>query len=71
MLDKFVSDPRLAIGHDKGDMSVDLMTVPQHDELHERLDCMRKQLEEERKRFTEATVQLGHERAAIEVTVFL
>jgi hypothetical protein len=49
-------------------MSVELMTVPQHDEQQERLTSMRTQLEEERNRFTEATIQLGHERTAIEVT---
>ncbi|KIY63851.1 hypothetical protein CYLTODRAFT_446356 [Cylindrobasidium torrendii FP15055 ss-10] len=66
ILTRFASDPRLLAKRDQAEVSVELMTVPQHDELHERLTAMRTQLEEERAKFTEATLELGRERAIIQ-----
>jgi hypothetical protein len=43
------------------------MIVPARDEERQRIDETKKGLEEERKRFTEAAVRLGREKAALEV----
>ncbi|KAK0239281.1 Afadin and alpha-actinin-binding-domain-containing protein [Armillaria nabsnona] len=67
LFDKFAADQRLATGHDPADISVDFMTVPEQDKHRERLDDIKKQLEEERKKFTEATINLGKERASLEM----
>ena len=48
-------------------MSVDLMTAPARDEEQKRIDERFKELEEERRKFTEAAVRLGREKAALEV----
>ena len=50
--------------------SFDLMITPAKDEEKERMDGMRKGLDEERKKFTEAAVKLGKERARLEVGFF-
>lgn len=52
---------------DVGDVSVDLMTVPARDEERQRLEARFKELDDERKKFTEAAVRLGREKAALEV----
>ena len=52
-------------------MSVDLMTAPARDEEKLRLDARFKELEEERRKFTEAAVRLGKEKAALEVRKLL
>ncbi len=67
LFDRFAADKRLATGHDPADISVDFMTVPEQDKHRKRLDNIKKQLEEERKKFTEATINLGKERASLEV----
>ncbi|KAK0466831.1 Afadin and alpha-actinin-binding-domain-containing protein [Desarmillaria tabescens] len=67
LFDRFATDERLATGHDPADVSVDFMTVPERDKHRERLDDIKKQLEEERKKFTEATINLGKERASLEM----
>jgi hypothetical protein len=69
MFDKFAKDHRIASG-DIGDMSVELMTVPERDKEKERLDLIKRDLDLERQKFTEATIKLGKERAELEVKVF-
>lgn len=66
MFDKFVEDHRVVTG-EIGEMSVDLMTVPLRDAERERLDGVKKELEQERQKFTDAAIQLGKERAEIQV----
>ncbi|KAF5351296.1 hypothetical protein D9758_008007 [Tetrapyrgos nigripes] len=73
MFDRFAADHRLAMGRSKqrsgvnGDeLSVDLITAPARDEERERLEMQKRELEEERVEFTEATIRLGKERAALE-----
>jgi hypothetical protein len=48
-------------------MSVEFMTVPAKDEEKERLEAIKRQLEGEREKYTEAAVKLGREKAALEV----
>lgn len=43
------------------------MTQPERDLAAERLERMKTELEEERRKFTDAAVKLGHEKAALEV----
>jgi len=66
MFDRFVADHRIVSG-DVGDISVDLMIAPARDEEKERLHNIKQQLDEERRKFTEAAVKLGKEKAALEV----
>jgi hypothetical protein len=54
--------------HEVGEMSLDLMITPVKDEERDRIGAIKKGLEEERKRFTEAAVKLGRERATLEVS---
>ena len=49
------------------DMSVDLMITPIKDEEKNRIEVTKKELEEERRKFTEAAVRLGREKATLEV----
>jgi hypothetical protein len=55
------------IKDDARDMSVDLITVTVKDEEKERLEAIKKQLKEEREKFTEAAIKLGRDKAALEV----
>ena len=48
-------------------MSVELLTAPTKDKEHERLQAIRKQLDDERQKFTSAAIRLGKEKAALEV----
>jgi hypothetical protein len=66
MFDKFVEDHRITT-HDVGEMSVELMTAPLRDEEKERIEIVKKDLDVERQRFTEAAIKLGKERAELEV----
>lgn len=50
-----------------GEISVDLITCTARDEEKQRLEERAKGLEEERRKFTEAAVRLGKEKAALEV----
>ena len=43
------------------------MTAPARDEEKQRLDARFTELEQERRKFTEAAVRLGKEKAALEV----
>lgn len=54
-----VRDPR--------DVSIDLMIQPERDLAAERLERMKVELDEERKKITGAAVKLGKEKAALEV----
>jgi hypothetical protein len=51
------------------DSSVDLMIQPERDLAAERLERMKAELDEERKKFTDAAVKLGKEKAALEVNI--
>lgn len=66
MFDKFAKDHRIATG-EIGEMSIELMSAPLRDEEMERLDNLRRELDTERQRFTEAAVKFGREKAALEV----
>jgi hypothetical protein len=48
-------------------MSVELMTAPAKDKEHDRLQAIKKQLDDERQRFTETAIRLGKEKAVLEV----
>jgi hypothetical protein len=48
-------------------VSLDLMITPIKDEEKNRIEATKKELEEERRKFTEAAVRLGREKAALEV----
>ncbi|KAI0794583.1 Afadin and alpha-actinin-binding-domain-containing protein [Fomes fomentarius] len=65
LFDRFAEEQRLASGH-VAEMSVDLITAPARDEEQQRLDQRFKELEEERRQFTEAAIRLGREKAALE-----
>ncbi|KAJ7580155.1 Afadin and alpha-actinin-binding-domain-containing protein [Mycena floridula] len=66
VFDKYMKDHRMSVGYDAANVSVDLMTATVRDEELDRLATLRKQLDEERHRFTEATITLGKERANLE-----
>jgi len=66
MFDQFAEDHRV-VTTDVREMSVDLMTAPLKDEEKDRLECIKRDLDLERKKFTEAAVRLGKEKAALEV----
>ena len=74
VLDKFTThaSERLVTGRDPtpkeaAEMSMELVGVLERDELRETLDRRAMELQTERDRFTEATVKLGREKAALEV----
>ncbi|KAH9479231.1 hypothetical protein JR316_0007819 [Psilocybe cubensis] len=69
MFDKFAQDHRVVSG-EIGEMSIELMSAPLQDEAKERLDALRKELDEERRRFTDAAVKFGKEKAALEAERF-
>lgn len=46
---------------------MELMTVPAKDEERDRLDAIKKQLDVERRKFTEAAVKLGKDKAMLEL----
>ena len=49
-------------------MSIELLSAPLRDEEKERLDSLRRELDSERQRFTEAAVKFGLDKADLEVT---
>ncbi|KAJ6619949.1 Afadin and alpha-actinin-binding-domain-containing protein [Mycena sp. CBHHK59/15] len=65
MFDQFAGDRRI-VDSDVGDASVDLMIAPVRDAEKERLEAIKKQLDLERKNFTEAALKLGREKADLE-----
>ncbi|KAJ7019801.1 Afadin and alpha-actinin-binding-domain-containing protein [Mycena alexandri] len=66
VFDQFAGDPRIVDHRDLRDASVELMIAPVRDAEKERLEKIKKQLELERKNFTEAALKLGQEKAALE-----
>lgn len=70
MFDKFAEDHRIATG-ELGDISIELMSAPLEDEAKERLEVLRKELDDERQKFTDAAILFGKEKAALEVSKFL
>jgi hypothetical protein len=46
---------------------VDFLITPAKDEEKDRIELIKKGLDEERRKFTEAAVRLGREKAALEV----
>lgn len=69
LFDKFVAkNHRVATG-EIGEMSIELISAPLRDEEKERLDILRRELDSERQRFTEAAVKFGREKAALEVNL--
>ncbi|KAF8159368.1 Afadin and alpha-actinin-binding-domain-containing protein [Crassisporium funariophilum] len=65
MFDKFAEDHRVATG-EIGDMSVELLSGPLRDEEKDRLDNLRRELDMERQKFTDAAIKFGKEKAALE-----
>lgn len=49
---------------------MDLLITPMKDEERERIEVTKKELDEERKKFTEAAVRLGREREKLEVRLY-
>jgi len=66
MFDKFVEDHRIATG-ELGEMSMELMSAPLKDEEKARIEDLRKELDLERQKFTDAAVRFGKEKASLEV----
>jgi hypothetical protein len=65
LFDQFAQNHETVTGN-VGEMSLELMTAPDKDEEKHRLECIKQQLDEERKKFTEAAVRLGKEKAFLE-----
>ncbi|KAF8997917.1 Afadin and alpha-actinin-binding-domain-containing protein [Cyathus striatus] len=65
MFDKFAEDHK-KVQDDVAEMSMELMSAPLQDEEKKRLDKIKLELQQERDRFTEATIKLGKEKAALE-----
>ena len=68
LFDKFAKKHRDATG-EIGEMSIELISAPLRDEEMERLDSLRRELDSERQRFTEAAVKFGREKADLEVNL--
>jgi len=66
MFDKFAEDHRIATG-ELGEMSMELMSAPLKDEEKARIEDLRKELDLERQKFTDAAVRFGKEKASLEV----
>ncbi|KAI0791937.1 Afadin and alpha-actinin-binding-domain-containing protein, partial [Abortiporus biennis] len=66
LFDRFSGDKRLLNAEIPSEISVNLITTPSRDEELERLENRARQLEQERAKFTEASVKLGKEKAALE-----
>ena len=69
LFDRFAEEQRIS-STGPAEISVELLTVPARDEEQRRLDERFKELEDERRKFTEAAVRLGREKAALEVWWF-
>jgi hypothetical protein len=67
VFDKFADDGNRLVNERDFDISMDLMTAPEKDTESERLDALRRALDAEREKFTDATIKLGKERAKLEV----
>ncbi|KAG8758300.1 hypothetical protein FRC14_000358 [Serendipita sp. 396] len=67
LLDQFVSDARFMAGQRQlADLSMDLIETPDKKTIGLQLEEQRKHLEEERDKFTEAVLNFGREKAALE-----
>jgi len=66
LFDKFAV-PQQETPSDVAEMSMELMTTSMADAERERLEKIRQELDNEREKFTQAAVQLGRERTALEV----
>ncbi|KAG6908897.1 hypothetical protein DXG01_002875 [Tephrocybe rancida] len=65
MFDKFAEDHRVVTG-DIGEISVELMSAPLRDAERDRLDEIKKELDHERQKFTDAAIELGKQRVDIQ-----
>ena len=68
LFDKFAKTHRDATG-EIGEMSMELISAPLRDEEKDRLDSLRRELDSERQRFTEAAIKFGREKADLEVNL--
>ncbi|KAG6900024.1 hypothetical protein C0993_004081 [Termitomyces sp. T159_Od127] len=68
MFDKFMEEHRV-VSCETGEMSVELMTAPLRDAERERLDEVKRELDQERQKFTDAAIQLGKERSEIQAEI--
>ena len=68
LFDKFTKNHRAATG-EIGEISIELISAPLRDEEKERLDNLRRELDLERQRFTEAAINFGREKTALEVNL--
>ena len=68
LFDKFAKNHRAATG-EIGEMSIELISAPLRDEEKERLDSLRRELDSERQKFTEAAIKFGREKASLEVNL--
>lgn len=68
MFDQFTADERLKGGKIK-DTSIDTTSALMREEEQALLESRFRELEAERNRFTDATVKLGKEKAALEVSM--
>lgn len=67
-MQKFAKEKRMAAGFNAAEVSVDLMIAPVRDVERERLEDVRNQLEKERVMFSDAAIQLGRDRALLQVS---
>ena len=67
LFDGLQEQPAVARAGDVDEVSADLMITPAKDEERDRIEVMKRGLDEERRKFTEAAVKLGREKAALEV----
>ncbi|KAG6814465.1 hypothetical protein H0H87_008560, partial [Tephrocybe sp. NHM501043] len=65
MFDKFAEDHRIATSN-IGEISMELISAPLRDMEKERLDEIKRGLNQERQKFTEAAIEMGKERAEIQ-----
>ncbi|KAG5644872.1 hypothetical protein DXG03_007513 [Asterophora parasitica] len=65
MFDKFATNHQVMAG-DVSEMSMELMSAPLRDAEKDRLDNIKRELDQERQKFTEAAIKLGKERAELE-----
>ena len=63
LFNKFTKNHQAATG-EIGEMSIELISAPLRDEEKERLDSLRRELDSERQRFTEAAINFGREKTA-------
>jgi hypothetical protein len=67
LFDRFIEDKRLVSKSEVPDVSADSMAIPARDEERDRLQMKNRELEQDRRKLTEAAIKLGKERAVLEV----